>query len=196
MHNFGRRARVRAATVAIWLLISAVAEAQTARSRYESAAQRETNVRVLLTNHTTATAPADLIAQVTQVMTAFEILVRRFPASGYADNALFQAASLADTTYEKFLRPQDRSRAIRYYEWLVKEYPTSSFVKRASARLESFSAAVPSTPGTQPEPPPPSPHSATREPPAVLASIERTVTEASVRVTIALDREVRYLEQR
>ena len=196
MRNFGRRARVNTATVAIWLLVSAAAEAQTARSRYESAAERETNVRVLLTNHTTAMPPADLLAQVTQVMTAFEILVRRFPASGYADNALFQAASLADTTYEKFLRPQDRSRAIRYYEWLVKEYPTSTFVKRANARLESFSAAVTSTAGTQPEASPPLPQSTTREAPAVLASIERTVTDASVRVTIALDREVRYLEQR
>ena len=196
MHNFGRRARVRTATVAICLLISAVAEAQTARSRYESAAERETNVRVLLTNHTAATAPADLFAQVTQVMTAFEILVRRFPASGYADNALFQAASLAHAAYEKFQRPQERSRAIRYYEWLVKEYPTSTFVKRANARLESLSAAVPSTPATRAEAPPPSPPSTTREPPAVLASIERTVTAASVRVTIELDREVRYLEQR
>ena len=196
MHNFGRRARVKAATVAIWLLVSAAAEAQTARSRYESAAERETNVRVLLTNHTAATASPDLIAQVTRVTTAFEILVRRFPASGYADNALFQAASLADTAYEKFQRPQDRSRAIRYYEWLVKEYPTSTFVKRANARLESFSAAAPSTPSTQPDAPPPSPNSTTQEPPAVLSSIERTVTEASVRVTIALDREVRYLEQR
>ena len=196
MHNFGRRARVRTATVAIWLLISAVAEAQTARSRYESAAERETNVRVLLTNHTAATAPTDLFAQVTQVMTAFEILVRRFPASGYADNALFQAASLADAAYEKFQRPQERSRAVRYYEWLVKEYPTSTFVKRANARLESLSAAVPSIPATQPEAPPPSLPSTTREPPAVLASIERTVTAALVRVTIELDREVRYLEQR
>ena len=196
MHNFGRRARVKTATVAIWLLISAAAEAQTARSRYESAAERETNVRVLLTNHTAATAPAHLFAQVTQVMTAFEILVRRFPASGYADNALFQAASLADIAYEKFQRPQDRSRAVRYYEWLVKEYPTSTFVKRANARLDSFSAAVPSTPGTQPEATPPSPPGTMREPPAVLANIERTVTAASVRVTIELDREVRYLEQR
>jgi len=58
MRNFGRRARVKTATVAIWLLVSAAAEAQTARSRYESAAERETNVRVLLTNHTAATAPA------------------------------------------------------------------------------------------------------------------------------------------
>ena len=196
MHNFGRRARVKTATVAIWLLISAAAEAQTARSRYESAAERETSVRVLLTSHTAATAPAELIAQVTQVMTAFEILVRRFPTSGYADNALFQAAALADTAYEKFQRPQDRSRAVRYYEWLVKEYPTSTFVKRANAKLESFSAALAVTPVRQLEASPPSPQSTTREPPAVLASIERTVTAESVRVTIELDREVRYLEQR
>jgi N-acetylmuramoyl-L-alanine amidase len=184
MPNFGRRARVLTATAAVWLLVSTGADAQTARARYESAAEREAAVRTLLARHT-APAPPDVIAQASQAMTAFEILVRRFPTSGYADNALFQAASLAEIAYAKFKRPQDRDRALRYYDWLVKEYPTSTFVKRASANLTTLTA------------PPVSPDSArAASDRATLANIERTVMASGVRVTIELDREVQYVEQR
>ena len=186
MPSFGRRARAGAATVAIWLLVSAAAEAQTARERYESAAARDDEVRALLAGQTASTPPADVIAQVTRVMTAFEILVRRFPTSGYADNALFQAASLAEIAYGKFKRPQDRDRAVRYYQWLVKEYPASTFVKRAAANLTAFTAA-PAVAAAS---------SSTAVERATLASIERTVMASGVRVTIELDREVQYLEQR
>src|SRR5688500_7866154 len=186
MPNCGRRAPVQTATVAIWLLVSAVAEAQTARERYESAAEREASVRTLMAGHTAPTAPPALVAQVSQVMTAFEILVRRFPTSGYADNALFQAASLAETAYDMFKRPQDRERAIRYYDWLIKEYPTSGLVKRASDKAMTFTAT---------------PEAITASPEltvdrAALAVIGRKVMASGVRIIIALDRAVRYREQR
>ena len=178
MRNCGRPARVVMAGVAIWLSLSADAVAQTARERYESALERDEKVRALLT--TATAADPGLITQVTQVMTAFEILVRRFPTSGYADNALFQAASLADAAYTKFNRVEDRERALRYYTWLVEQYPTSSFVKRAQAKRDGLSAPAPVATGDR----------------ATLTAIDRAVTPNGVRVTIALDREVRYLEQR
>src|SRR5688572_23382844 len=186
MRSFGRHRRTQMAIVAICLVVSAAAEAQTARERYESAMAREASVRALMSGHTAPTAPPDLIAQVSQVMTAFEILVRRFPTSGYADNALFQAASLAETAYDMFKRPQDRERAIRYYDWLIKEYPTSGLVKRASDKAMTFTAT---------------PEAITASPEltvdrATLAGIERTVMASGVRIIIELDREVRYREQR
>jgi N-acetylmuramoyl-L-alanine amidase len=221
MRNFGRRARVQAAAVVVSLLVSAPAAAQTARERYESATERASSVRRLLADSPTAKPTADVIAQATHVMTSFEILVRRFPTSGYADNALFQAASLAEVTHEKFARPQDRARAVRYYEWLVKEYPTSSLVTQASAQLESLTAnaAVPVERDTRHPPSPQASTSASASAsakatadetadkparqadapagePAILANIERTVMASGVRVTIQLDREVQYLEQK
>ena len=191
MRNFGRPTPVAAAALVISILVSAAAaSAQTARERYESAMERDTSVRLLLEGSTTAAPAADVIAQATHVMTAFEILVRRFPTSGYADNALSQAASLAEATHAKFARPQDRARAVRYYEWLVKEYPTSPLVKQASAQLEPLTAPapVPSAPGTR--------HQAPTAEHAILARIDRTVMASGVRVTIQLDREVQYLEQK
>ena len=99
--------------------------------------ERDGKVRAQLTSTTDKTASPDLLAELRQTITAFELVVRRFPTSGYADNALFQAASLADAAYEKFGRAEDRERASRFYRWLVQEYPQSSLVRRAKREARS-----------------------------------------------------------
>jgi N-acetylmuramoyl-L-alanine amidase len=188
MHNCGDLARVTMAAIAIWLSVSVGAQAQTARERFEAASARDEKVRAQLT---AARSPdTELIAQATQVMTSFEILVRRFPTSGYSDNALFQAASLAELAYSRFNRTEDRERAIRYYKWLVEQYPASSFVTRSKAKREALASATPAAPPAAAVP------SAAVGERATLTRIDRTVTEAGVRITMELDREVQYLEQR
>ena len=137
MPSSGRGARVAVATTAIWLSVCTAAAAQTARERYEAAIERDDKVRAQLTSTTDKTASPDLAAELRQAITAFELVVRRFPTSGYADNALFQAASLADAAYEKFSRAEDRERASRFYRWLVQEYPSSSLVRRAKREARS-----------------------------------------------------------
>ena len=194
---------VMTAIAASWLSVSDLAAqtatAQTAKQRFESAQERDEQVRVLLTNFTNTTPPADLVKQVSQVMASFESIVRRFPASGYADNALWQAASLADAAYQRLNRQEDRDRAMRFYRWLVQEYPSSSFVKQANAKIASLGSTTmptmtPVTVTTAPVGPAvapiPSPERAT------LTSIQRVVLPNTVRVTIELDKEVVYREDR
>src|SRR5687767_1416351 len=108
MPSSGSHARVAVTTLVMWLCVCMAGAAQTARERYESAMARDAQVRVQLNAYTGATADSDLLAKLRQVTTAFEIIVRKFPTSGYADNALFQAASLAGAAHEKFNRPDDR----------------------------------------------------------------------------------------
>jgi N-acetylmuramoyl-L-alanine amidase len=154
-------------------------------------------VRVLLTNFTNTPPPADLPTQVSQVMTSFESIVRRFPTSGYADNALWQAASLADVAYQRLNRPQDRDRALKLYRWLIEEYPSSSFVKQANVKVSSLGKTT--MPSITPAPPMPqetAAPSATSPAKATLSSIQRVILPGSVRVTIELDKEVAYREER
>ena len=191
-----RHRRLAAATVAVWLSVCAGAEAQqqTARTRYESATEREEKVRALLTNQTAPTPASQLATQVSQVLTSFESLVRRYPTSGYADNALFQAASLAEATYLRFKRAEDLDRAVRFYRWLIQEYPTSSLVKQANIRMDSIGSAppaptAPATPAAKPQ----APAASVR---ATLLKIDRVATRELVRITVELDREVEYFEQR
>lgn len=175
-------ARAIVMTGVIVLAVSAAASAQTAKVRYEAAAEREARVRTQLADEASAAPSPGFFTQVAQAITSFESIVRRFPASGYADNALWQAASLADAVYQKYNRSDDRDRAVRFYRWLAQEYPASPFVKRANARVavlrETSIAAVPVTDL------------------ATLIGIQRTVLPGSVRVTLELDREVTYYEER
>ena len=185
---------------------------QTAKQRFDAASESGEKVRLLLTNMKDATPVAELIKQVSQVTTAFEILVRRFPTSGYADDALWQAGSLADTAYQRFKRPEDLDRATKLYRWLVKEYPTSPMIKQANARLAAFAklapavspatALLPAVATTSAPPvsvPASAPAAAPAAPPtdaATLTGIQRAVLTDAVRITLELDREVSYHEER
>src|SRR5262245_49652590 len=187
---------------ALCLAVAADVSAQTAKDRYETAMEREKNVRSSI-EAAPADAPpiGDLLSQLNRIVTSYEIIVRRFPTSGYADNALWQAANLADALYQKFLKEEDRARALRFYNWLVKEYPQSAFVAKASKQIAALTQARPPTATDSPGPtsiagiavPPPRSQPAGR---ATLTSIQRTVLPDSVRVTLELDREVSYREER
>jgi N-acetylmuramoyl-L-alanine amidase len=204
MRSFGSfRGVVIVTALAAWLSVSDLAaqqaKAQTVKERFEAAQQRDEKVRVLLTDFTSAPAAPDLAKQITQVMASFESIVRRFPTSGYADNALWQAASLADAAYQRLKRPEDRDRAVKLYRWLVQEYPASSFVKQANAKMTSLSvpaliadtAASPATPAAETVS-----ASAPTGDRATLTAIHRAVLPGSVRITLELDKEVAYREER
>ena len=201
--------------VASVLVLSTPALSQTARERYQSAFDRHEQVRALLTNDAEQVPAADVIAQASKVIASFESLVRRFPTSGYADNALWQAASLAEAASVKFNRPEDQDRAVRLYRWLVNEYPASSLVRRANQQLTTLAtpkiAARPMAATAFVAPPPtepaaamavitaspigsPTPAPSTAQ--ATLTGIQRTVLPDTVRITLELDREVAYHEER
>lgn len=173
---------------------------QTPKEGFEAASANDEKVRLLLTNMTDATPAADVIKQVNQIVTAFEALVRKYPTSGYADDALWQAASLSDTAYRRFKRPEDRDRASKLYRWLAQEYPTSALSKQANTKLTLLYRANPAestapanagavTPVALTNPAAPADL-------ATLNNIQRTVLPDSVRVSLELDREVTYHEER
>lgn len=199
MRSFARPGLVGTALViAMTLVVSVPAEAQTARERYQSAIERDEKVRASMANDAEAT-PADVLSQASKVINSFEVLVRRFPTSGYADNALWQAASLADAAFRKFNRAEDQERAASFYRWLVTEYPNSSLVRRANQQLTAL--ATPKT-ATAPPAPTVTPAQAatvavpTPTPAATLTGIQRTVLPDTVRITLELDREVTYHEEK
>ena len=106
------------------------------------AAARRAGARRCSTNFTNAAPPPDLVKQVSQVMASFESIVRRFPTSGYADNALWQAASLADAAYQRLNRAgRSRSRDAALSLAGRRSIPTSSFVKQANAQDRRRSAS-------------------------------------------------------
>jgi N-acetylmuramoyl-L-alanine amidase len=222
--------------LAVWLVLALLtaateAAAQSAKTRYENALAREVEVRALLEDGVdpSVAARTEALRQVTRLVASYETIVRRYPTTGYADNALWQGASLAEAAYRRFGHADDRGKAVRLYNWLLREYPTSSLVKRvALEKAESVEAPLPATLGNPVQtaevianPPTPAPAPAGTPPPplrppspsapavtpetanaagnparAMLTEIQRVVLQDSVRVTLALDREVPYYEER
>ena len=124
--------------------------AEGARDMYSRAMALEREVR----DDRTKPTPA----QMRRAVASYEAIVRQHPASGYCDNALWQAANLAALAYDRFGTESDRRTAARLFILLAKEYPASKLVARATEALNSLNApsptlhASPTPPATRPRP--------------------------------------------
>lgn len=222
----------------------AAGQSVSARQMYEAAIARESALRAEW-NGEQVEMPAATLKQARAIVAAYEAIVRRYPTSGYCDNALWQAAGLVADAFAAARQPSDRQRAIRLSEWLAREYPASSFASKAAnlaRRLQSTAPpnaptpaknaeaseggrnaspnAMPARPaGARPASPPPVaeappvPSEPIGQPPgdavaksvsaerpaspiSTIRDIKRTVLAEVVRVSIELDREVIFHEER
>ncbi len=186
---------------ALALLTPWPAHAQTARDRYTNALARDEKARLAVANATAGSPLAsDLVKEIRAAIAAYQALVRRYPLSGYSDNALHNAAVLADTLYQRTRQASDREVALKLYRRIGAEYPGSSLVKHAEpaiVRLAQVAHPAPSPPPTattalEPRKPEIAGAGLGR---ARLTGIDRTVLGDLVRVTLSLDREVAYHDE-
>ena len=166
----------------------ALEAAESAHSLYTRALGRERELRDAANRVT--------VLQIRRVVAAYEGVVRRYPRSGYSDNALWQGANLALLAFERFRQPADRQTALRLLEQLRTQYPSSSLVERAAdavRQVETARAApAPAPPAakaapraavsTPPAPPPlPAVPQAAVEPPAALPTGLKPSADPDVR---------------
>src|SRR5690349_7499515 len=117
---FARRAAC-AAAVAVALAGSADVVGASARSDYERFLARVEAMR--LDGPRPTPRP-----QMRRAIADGESIARRHARSGYADNALWQAATLALASYRVYRQPSDRAQGLELLDTLVKRYPSSSLV--------------------------------------------------------------------
>ena len=178
------------------VLSPASAAAQGAHTRYTGTLARERALR--------DAAAKPTLKQIRAVVDAYEAIVRRYPSSGYTDNALWQAANVALLAHDHFGDPSDRRRAVQLLKQLAAGYPTSSLVPQAKetlARLETRAA-------TPQPPPPPAPAKVAPLPVAepstqpafraiaTIRDIKRSSLPDGVRITIEMDSESIYRQER
>jgi N-acetylmuramoyl-L-alanine amidase len=116
-----------------------------ARDMYTRALAQERTIRDAASH-----ATAD---RMRRVVAAYETLVRRYPSSGYCDNALWQAGNVSALAYQRFGDEADRKAAIRLFDLLARGYPASKLVPQAktavsdlnTTSLNTASAAIPPT---------------------------------------------------
>ena len=174
------------------------AQTPTAATLYEQAQAAEQTARA-------DTPPS--IDGLRKVAKSYENLVLRYPTSGYADNALWQAAGLFATAFQTSTDAADRQQAERLLKWLKQEYPSSPFLKRVDGALQALGpptagAASPpaAPPPAEPAGPPASPPVPTTlpasGPPALVKSITESVLPHGERITIEFSKEVAFTGDR
>ncbi|MPZ18595.1 MAG: AMIN domain-containing protein [Luteitalea sp.] len=180
---------VIALAVAALMAVPAELAAQSAKTRYGRALAREKSLR------NTRRAPP--LSQLRATVRAYEQIARRYPRSGYADNALYNGGLLALEAYRHYEHAEDREAGIKMLEWMVREYPSSSLESEASARLREADGSRNARRGEEDDTDDerPTPRLAGSSAPTALATvrgIERTNLPDAVRVTVELDREFTF----
>jgi len=176
------------------------------RTMYTQALAREQTVRTALA---APGATAAVLSDVHAVVAAYEALVRQYPGSGYSDNALWQAGRLALDAFARFGQAADRDTAVRLLKKLTVNYPSSTLVKQVPEQLARVNAPgghtgppLETVAGASPQPaqsagadprvgPAPAPSKI-----ATIKDIRRVVLPDAVRITIELDGEVPFHEER
>ena len=87
------------------------------------------------------------LSQIRKVVAAWENVARQHPTSGYADNALLQAAELSLSAHRIYGSREDREVASRMLVWLISEYPHSPLIGKARDLLKRAKPA-PERPAT------------------------------------------------
>jgi N-acetylmuramoyl-L-alanine amidase len=203
---------VTLAALAVTSVAPAAAAAPTVRAMYEDALAKEQAVRTALANP----AATDVVLKAVQeVVASYDAVVRRYPASSYCDDALWNAARLELDAFARFARGADKETASRLFARLASAYPSSKFVRQIphdalphhisseTPRAADAAADEPPPPARSapvPEPRAPARTSGTAAPQAgtvaVIKAIRRTPLPDGVRVTIELDGEVPFHDDR
>jgi N-acetylmuramoyl-L-alanine amidase len=197
------------AVLIVWATaLSAGLGAQTPTSvetLYADAKAKEKAVRTALEDR--AATPAVLKA-VRTVVEDYETLVTRFPSSAYADDALWFAGWLSFDAFERFHDDQERSAGIRLWQGLTTQYPGSKLARQVPQQLAKREGTATATATTTPAHASPAvarrtvvekvapARAAPRLSPAIIKDIRRTVLPDVVRITIELDREVAFHDER
>jgi N-acetylmuramoyl-L-alanine amidase len=183
-----------------------LAAAPTVRTMYNDALAREQAVRAALAADD---APASTLDDVHAVIARYESVVRRYPASSYSDNALWQAARLALDAFSKFSQPQDKDAAIRLLRRLAANYPSSRLASQVPDELARVGGAA--TPPAAASAPPAADldlaparrlveklgaTTGTASGIATIREIRRSVLSDAVRIVIELDGEVSFRQDR
>jgi N-acetylmuramoyl-L-alanine amidase len=129
------RTRVAIFLAAVVLGASGVAGAQPVRDLYTQALARDRTVRDARQSPTRQ--------QIRSAIAQYERVVRRYPRSGYSDNALWQASELARLAWDRFGEDVDRQTAVRLLNLLKSGYPASPLARNVDEAVSALEAPRP-----------------------------------------------------
>jgi N-acetylmuramoyl-L-alanine amidase len=189
MRSFARHLGAALAVTAVLSALVAAggaqaSRAQTAQSLYNETLARESELRrdmdlaPQLRAQPPGEASAALLARIRETVARYEAIQRKFPQSGYSDNALWQAAVLAADAHWQFGDTRDRAQALRLFERLKAQFPSSSLVAKVAGHVTRLNGA-----GSAPQG-------------STLTAIRREALVDALRITLEFEREAMFYEER
>jgi len=187
MRSFGRALAVALALVAAPLDFAAsgaAAFAQDAQTLYTNVLARERELRreMDLAPQMRAQPPGEasaaLLGRIRDTVARYEAVLRRFPRSGYSDNAIWQAGVLSADAFWQFGDARDRTEALRLFELLTSRFPSSSLVAQVAGHTTRLNGADSRAGGS------------------TLKAIRREALPDALRITLELEREAMFHEER
>jgi N-acetylmuramoyl-L-alanine amidase len=184
MRSFAR-AVIAALALAAGPLDAAAQDAHDAQSLYtdtlarERELRREMDLAPQLRARPPGEASAALLVRIRETVARYENIQRRFPRSGYTDNALWQAAVLAADAHWQFGDTRDRTEALRLFDLLEAQFPSSSLVAQAAGHVTRLNGA-----------------GGLAVQGSTLKAIRREALADALRITLELEREAMFHEER
>ena len=181
--------------VSLWLALalsvssSALAQGN-ADQLYKEAVTREAALRTEIDTRKAGTPALPLLRRARILMSTYEDMARLFPKSAYSDNALWQGGMLAADAFFEFGEAGDRTTALRMLNGLITRFPTSTLIKQAQPQVTRLSAAVPARAAAVAQ------ASAPTSALSTLKAIRREVMGDALRVTLELEKEVSFHDER
>ncbi len=179
------------------------AAVQPVRTMYLDATAKEQAVRKALADPTTSEV---VLKAVHEAVSAYESLVRHYPNSSYCDDALWLAGRLELDAFARFHQAADRDAAVRLLTRLKDAYPASRLARQAPALIsragsiravESASPSVaPASRSAESVPVSSSPAASPGAPVVALRAVHRTVLPDVIRITLDLEAEVPFHDER
>ncbi len=183
---------------------------------FQQALRRETLLRQELAAVRPGASGGVLLERIRVLIGSYEDLARLFAKSESSDDSLSHGGMLAADAFAQFGEVSDRETALRMLRTLSARFPASALAKTAAARVRTLEAAKPgaamaaaAAAPVAPSAPPPSVPAASAPPPApavsakvppsgpvTLRDIRREVLPETLRVTLELDREVSFHDER
>lgn len=222
MRSSGRRLL----SIAILVALAAVTlhgQSSDPAALFQQALRRETLLRQELDIARAGASGGVLLDRIRVLVGSYEDLARLFAKSESSDDSLSHGGMLAADAFAHFGEATDRETALRLLRSLSARFPASALAKAAAARVKALETAKPgpvsaiaaaapvpvpvsAPPASAPPPaaapavaPVPPPAASPRVPPpgpVTLRDIRREVLPETLRVTLELDREVSFHDER
>jgi N-acetylmuramoyl-L-alanine amidase len=200
MRSFGKPTIVCALLTAV--VVTLHSQSSDPATLYQQALRREAVMRQELEAVRTGVQGSALLERIRVLIGSYEDMARLFATSDAGDDSLSHAGMLAADAFARFGESVDRDTALRILKSLPARFPASPLLRDASTRVRALEGAKPPPQAAKASMAPASTPTSTpaQASPAssivMLRAIRREALPDTLRVTLELDREVAFHDER